>query len=49
MAETEPPRDPGLDTLLDLDGQVMVVDPAGRHWVGSQSDACRPRPNVRTG
>jgi hypothetical protein len=22
-----------LDTLLDLDGQVFVVDPEGRHWV----------------
>jgi Family of unknown function (DUF6516) len=27
------PRDPCLDTLLDLDGQVLVVDPAGGHWV----------------
>lgn len=27
------PRDPGLDALLDLDGQVLVVDPEGRHWV----------------
>ncbi len=27
------PRDPSLDTLLDLDGQVLVVDPAGQHWV----------------
>lgn len=26
-------RDPALDTLLDLDGQVLVVDPAGGHWV----------------
>ncbi len=26
-------RDPGLDTLLDLDGQVFVVDEAGSHWV----------------
>jgi hypothetical protein len=26
-------RDPSLDTLLDLDGQVLVVDPAGRYWV----------------
>ena len=25
--------DPGLETLLDLDGQVLVVDPAGRYWV----------------
>ena len=26
-------RDPGLDTLLDLDGQVLVVDPQGGYWV----------------
>jgi hypothetical protein len=26
-------RDPSLDTLLDLHGQVFVVDPEGRHWV----------------
>ena len=26
-------RDPTLDALLDLDGQVLVVDPAGGHWV----------------
>ncbi len=26
-------RDRSLDTLLDLDGQVLVVDPAGAHWV----------------
>lgn len=25
--------DPGLDLLLDLDGQVLVVDPEGGHWV----------------
>src|SRR5713101_4030027 len=30
MAE---PRDPALDVLLDLDGQVLVVDPEGGHWV----------------
>jgi len=28
-----PRRDPSLDTLLDLHGQILVVDPAGRHWV----------------
>ena len=28
-----PPRDPSLDTLLDVDGQVLVVDPDGAHWV----------------
>jgi Family of unknown function (DUF6516) len=26
-------RDPTLDVLLDLDGQVLVVDPEGGHWV----------------
>jgi hypothetical protein len=27
------PPDRSLDTLLDLDGQVLVVDPEGGHWV----------------
>jgi len=26
-------RDPGLDLPLDLDGEILVVDPAGGHWV----------------
>lgn len=26
-------RDPTLDVLLDLDGQVLVVDPEGGRWV----------------
>lgn len=26
-------RDPTLDVLLELDGQVLVVDPEGAHWV----------------
>jgi hypothetical protein len=26
-------RDPSLDALLDLDGQVLFVDPEGNHWV----------------
>lgn len=26
-------RDPSLDALLDLDGQILVVDPDGGHWV----------------
>jgi len=26
-------RDPSLDGLLDLDGQVLVVDSETRHWV----------------
>jgi hypothetical protein len=27
------PHDPTLEVLLDLDGQVLVVDPEGGHWV----------------
>jgi hypothetical protein len=27
------PRDPTLDVLLDLDGQILVVDPQGGYWV----------------
>lgn len=26
-------RDGGLEYLLDLDGQVLVIDPTGNHWV----------------
>jgi hypothetical protein len=26
-------RDAALDALLELDGQILVVDPAGNHWV----------------
>ena len=26
-------RDPGADVLLDLDGQVFVVDAKGQYWV----------------
>ena len=26
-------RDPSLDTLLDLNGQVLVVDAESNHWV----------------
>jgi Family of unknown function (DUF6516) len=29
----EPDRDPGIEVLLDLDGQVLVVDAKGRYWV----------------
>ena len=41
-------RDPSLDTLLDLDGQVLVVDPAGKHWVKfavKRVSACPERPH----
>jgi hypothetical protein len=27
------PHDPTLDALLDLDGEMLVVDPQGGHWV----------------
>jgi hypothetical protein len=27
------PADPSLGTLIDLDGQVLVVDPVGNYWV----------------
>ncbi len=26
-------RDHSLDFLLELDGQILVIDPAGKHWV----------------
>ena len=26
-------RDPSLDALLELNGQVLVIDPETRHWV----------------
>ena len=26
-------RDPCLDTLIDLDGQVIVIDESGEYWV----------------
>ena len=26
-------RDPSLDALLELDGQVLVIDPEAKHWV----------------
>ena len=26
-------RDPSLDTLLELDGQVLVIDSETKHWV----------------
>lgn len=26
-------RDPSLDTLLELDGVMLVIDPEARHWI----------------
>ncbi len=39
------PRDPSLDTLLDLDGQILVVDPAGKHWVRFRVKRVDPSPD----
>lgn len=33
MSARERDPNPGLDALLDLDGQVLVVDPNGGYWV----------------
>jgi hypothetical protein len=32
-------RDPGIQVLLDLDGQVLVVDAKGGYWVRFAVDA----------
>jgi hypothetical protein len=37
-------RDPSLDSLLDLDGQVLVVDSEGGHWVKFVVTAVPVRP-----
>lgn len=33
-------RDPALDTLLDLDGQIFFVDRDGRYWVKFEVRRC---------
>jgi hypothetical protein len=33
-------RDPGLDALLDLDGQTLFVDEGGRYWVKFEVNQC---------
>jgi hypothetical protein len=43
------PRDPTLDVLLDLDGQVLVVDPEGGHWVRFVVTRAPASPENRTG
>jgi len=35
-------RDSGLDTLLDLDGQIYVIDKAGKHWVKFSAKQVNP-------
>jgi Family of unknown function (DUF6516) len=37
-------RDRSLDTLLDLDGQVFVVDPDGKYWVKFSVKRVDPTP-----
>ena len=39
-----PSRDPSLDTLLDLDGQVLVIDAKGDHWVRFDVKRVPPTP-----
>lgn len=29
----DPPRDRGLEALLDLDGEAFFIDPSGQYWV----------------
>lgn len=40
----EDARDPSLDSLLDLDGEVLVVDPTGKHWVKFSVQRTEPTP-----
>ncbi|MCC7017727.1 MAG: hypothetical protein IT564_11055 [Rhodospirillales bacterium] len=40
-----PRHDPALDDLLHLDGQVLVVDPAGGHWVKFVVKRVSPSPD----
>ncbi len=44
-----PPRDPSLDMLLDLDGEVLVIDPAGEHWVRFRVKRVPPTPEKPQG
>ena len=37
-------RDPGVDVLLDLDGQVLVVDSKGHYWVRFSVRRVEPSP-----
>ncbi len=41
-------RDPSLDALLGLDGEIFVIDPDGGHWVKfevKRTDASAERPH----
>jgi hypothetical protein len=35
-----PIRDPSLDTLLELDGQILFVDAEGHYWVKFEVKRC---------
>ena len=37
-------RDPSFDTLLDLDGEMFVIDPVGKHWVKFEVKQVAPTP-----
>lgn len=37
-------RDPCLDNLLELDGEVLVVDPKGKFWVKFSVKKVKPVP-----
>jgi hypothetical protein len=37
-------RDKSPDTLLDLDGEIIVVDPLGKHWVRFSVIKVEPTP-----
>lgn len=41
---TQSGRDESLDALLDLDGQILVVDSTGGHWVKFRVKRVAPSP-----
>ena len=42
---TRPYRDPGLDTLLGLNGETLFVDDAGLKFVAVRTEPTRERPH----
>lgn len=41
---TRPDPEPGAEALLDLDGQLLVVDAKGRYWVRFSVNRTPPTP-----
>lgn len=41
----DPRRNPGLDALLDLDGEAFIIDPAGQYWVYFRVRRVQRRPD----